>query len=72
MQRDHWRRSPAAQQFMRDKGLTHEGQIQQHFTNRMADFLAGKKRRIMGWDEILEDGANPSGRRGDGLARRQR
>lgn len=55
--RDHWRRSPAAQQFMRDKGLTHEGQIQQHFTNRMADFLAGKKRRIMGWDEILEDGA---------------
>lgn len=54
--RDHWKQSRAAQEFMREHGMQHEGQIQSYFTARVARMLARQQRRIMGWDEILEDG----------------
>ncbi|MBR2126608.1 MAG: beta-N-acetylhexosaminidase [Akkermansia sp.] len=58
--RDQWQKSPAVQQFMSRQGLCHTGQVQHWFTHRMAELLAGHGRRIIGWDEIIDDGALPT------------
>jgi hypothetical protein len=48
-----WERCPKCQARMKAEGLKTEGQLQEWITRKMAAYLAGKGRRIMGWDEIL-------------------
>ena len=57
--RDQWQNSPFAQQYMQQHGITNPGQIQHHFTHRVAEMLAPHGRRIVGWDEIMMDGEVP-------------
>ncbi len=57
--RDQWQRSPYVQQFMQRHGMRHAGQVQHWFTHRMAELLAKHGRRLVGWDEIIDDGAVP-------------
>ncbi|MDO5472582.1 MAG: family 20 glycosylhydrolase [Akkermansia sp.] len=57
--REQWQRSPFVQKFMQQHGMRHAGQVQHWFTHRMAELLAAHGRRIIGWDEIIDDGAVP-------------
>ena len=54
---EEWRVSEAAQALMREEGLDDERQLQGWFTARVAAHVAGRGRRIVGWDELLEVGA---------------
>ncbi|MBQ8899674.1 MAG: beta-N-acetylhexosaminidase [Akkermansia sp.] len=58
--RDQWQHSPYVQQFMQQQGMRHAGQVQHWFTHRMAELLARHDRRLVGWDEIIDDGAVPA------------
>jgi hexosaminidase len=57
---DQWKASPAAQARMKELGLKSEIQLHGYFIRRMDRFLAGRGRRLVGWDEILEGGVDPS------------
>lgn len=54
--RDEWKASPAAQRRIQELGLSGPEELQPWFTRQMAAFLAGKGKRLVGWDEILEGG----------------
>lgn len=54
-----WKGSPSAQKRIRELGLKDEEELQSYFTRRMDAFLAGRGRRLIGWDEILEGGLAP-------------
>lgn len=53
--RTQWKKSPQAQQFMKEHGLATEADIQRHFTHYCLAELAKHNRRIIGWDEIQQD-----------------
>ena len=57
--KDNWKKCPACQQRMKDNGLKNEEELQSYVIRRMEKFLAGKGRRLIGWDEILEGGLAP-------------
>ncbi len=48
-----WERCGKCQATMKAEGLEKAGELQSWITRKMADYLAMKGRRIMGWDEIL-------------------
>ena len=50
---DQWQKSPAAQAFMQQHGMTRESQIQDYFTHFCASVLRKHGRRMVGWDEIM-------------------
>ncbi|MEU4210371.1 beta-N-acetylhexosaminidase [Streptomyces sp. NPDC026206] len=52
--KDQWRASPAAQERMAAEGLADEDGLQSWFIRHFARWLAGRGRRLVGWDEILE------------------
>jgi hexosaminidase len=54
-----WKHSPAAQKRIGELGLKNEEELQSYFIRRMDAFLAGRGRRLIGWDEILEGGLAP-------------
>jgi len=57
--KDRWRACESCQALMRREGLANEDQLQSWFTRRIAAYLAGKGRRLVGWDEITEGGLPP-------------
>ncbi len=57
--KDRWRACPKCQQRMKELQLGNEHELQSYFIKRISNYLAGKKRRIIGWDEILEGGLTP-------------
>ena len=58
--RDEWKTDPVCQAKIRELGLkdadgvSAEARLQNYVTARMQKFLAGKGKKIIGWDEILE------------------
>ena len=58
--KDAWKVCPACQAKIAELGLkdgngaTKEQRLQNYVTKRVQDYLAGKGRKIIGWDEILE------------------
>ncbi|MBR4827164.1 MAG: beta-N-acetylhexosaminidase [Bacteroidales bacterium] len=58
--RDEWKTDPDCQAKIRELGLkdsdgvSAESRLQNYVTARMQKFLAGKGKKIIGWDEILE------------------
>lgn len=54
--KDQWRASPRVQARMRELGIADEAALQTWMIQRMERQLAARGRRLIGWDEILEEG----------------
>ncbi len=57
----NWRACAKCQARMRKHNLKTENDLQAWFMGKVADYLAKKNRRALGWDEIILDGAAPKG-----------
>ena len=57
--KDRWQACPKCQARIKAEGLKDEAELQSYFIKRIEKFLLAKKRRIIGWDEILEGGLPP-------------
>ena len=57
--RGHWKNCPRCQQRMRDENLRSVDELQDYMIRRIGGFVKSKGRKIIGWDEIVEDGASP-------------
>jgi hexosaminidase len=55
-----WQASQRAQSRIRELGLKDEAELQSWFIHRMDEFLTGRGRSLVGWDEILEGGLAPN------------
>ena len=55
-----WKKCPDCQRRIQAEGLADEHALQVYFTNRIEKFLAGRGRRLMGWNEILEPSLAPA------------
>ena len=55
-----WQESPAVQEIMKREGYADVEKVQGWFNRRIEKFLAGKGKKLIGWDEILEGGIAPS------------
>ena len=58
--RHEWEESKRAQELMAERGLTKPEQLQAWFTKELDAFFRANGRRLIGWDEILEGGVDPS------------
>jgi hexosaminidase len=58
--KDQWERSPVVQAQIKALGLKDENALQSWMIDQFGAYLAGKGRRLIGWDEILEGGLPPS------------
>ena len=56
---EHWKSSPSVNAYMKENGLETPAELQVFFTNSISQYLEGKGRRMMGWNEIM--GANIHG-----------
>ena len=54
-----WKTSPRIQERIKELGLKDEHELQSWFIQQMDAFLTAHKRRLVGWDEILEGGLAP-------------
>ena len=57
--KDQWQAAARVQKRMRELGVADEAALQGYFVHRIEEFLRGKGRRLIGWDEILEGGLPP-------------
>jgi len=55
-----WQSCPRCQARMQAEGLKNVHELQSYFIRRLEKYLAGKGRRLIGWDEILEGGLAPA------------
>lgn len=58
--KDTWKKCPNCQQAIKDNNLNDEDELQGLFTNRIADYLAKKGKRVIVWNEALTDNLDPS------------
>lgn len=54
-----WKKCARCQARMKQEGLKNEEELQSYFIKRIEKFLISKKRKLIGWDEILEGGLAP-------------
>lgn len=57
--RNEWLESAQAQNLAARRGLPDAGHLQRWFTEQLRDWLAARGRRLVGWDEIHDDGPLP-------------
>jgi hexosaminidase len=50
---NHWKNSAAVREYMYQKDLKTPADLQVYFTNNISNYLQGKDRRMMGWNEIM-------------------
>jgi len=55
-----WEKCELCQKRMKEEGLKDEHELQAYFIKRIEKFLNKNGRKLIGWDEILEGGLNPS------------
>ena len=55
-----WKRCPDCQQRMKEENIANEHDLQTWFTNRIAQHLEANHHQLMGWNQILGEGLNPS------------
>jgi hexosaminidase len=55
-----WQNCYKCQERIKSEGLTNENELQSYFIKRIENFLAGKGKSLVGWDEILEGGIAPN------------
>ena len=58
--KDRWLLCPVCQAKMKAEHLATGEELQSYFIRRIEKFLQSKKRRLIGWDEILEGGLAPN------------
>lgn len=58
--KDPWKKCARCQAKIKAKGLKNEEELQSYFIKEIEKFVIAKKRKIIGWDEILEGGLAPS------------
>ena len=58
--KDRWLGCPLCQAKMKAENLHNGEELQSYFIKRIEKFLESKKRRMIGWDEILEGGLAPN------------
>lgn len=54
-----WKKCAKCQARIKKEGLKNEEELQSYFIKRIEKYLIAKKRKIIGWDEILEGGLAP-------------
>jgi hexosaminidase len=54
-----WKACPRCHARMEAEGLHDAGELQSYFMKRIEKFVVGNKKRLIGWDEILEGGLPP-------------
>jgi len=54
--KDAWKQCPRCQARIKAEGLKDENELQSYFMRRIQKIIAGRGRRMIGWDEILEGG----------------
>lgn len=54
-----WKTCPKCQQRKKDLGVSTEHELQSYLVKRIEKFLIAHKRKLLGWDEILEGGLAP-------------
>jgi hexosaminidase len=55
----YWERDDNVQAFMKKNKIKTSEELQSYFTKRVAKILSDKKKKMIGWDEILEGGIAP-------------
>jgi hexosaminidase len=55
-----WKTSARVQARMAELGVKSEDELQSWFIHQMDTFLTARKRRLIGWDEILQGGLAPN------------
>lgn len=55
----YWERDANVQAFMKKNGIKDSEALQSYFTKRVSKILESKKKKLIGWDEILEGGIAP-------------
>ncbi len=58
--RSSWEQSESTKIFMAKNSIKTTAELQSYFINRMEKFFNSKGRKLIGWDEILEDGISPT------------
>lgn len=58
--RSSWEQSETTKIFMVKNSIKTTAELQSYFINRMEKFFISKGRKLIGWDEILEDGISPT------------
>ena len=58
--RSEWEKCPKCQALMKEKGFEREAELQSYLITTVEEYLAGKGRKIIGWDEILDGGVSQS------------
>ncbi len=54
-----WKKCSRCQARIKAEGLKNEEELQSYFIRRIEKFIVSKKRKMIGWDEILEGGLAP-------------
>jgi hexosaminidase len=55
-----WKKTPAIQELMKKEGLKNMKEVQGYFERRVEKIVQSKGKKIIGWDEILDAGVEPS------------
>jgi len=55
----YWERDANVQAFMKKNNLKNGEELQSYFSKRVAKIITAKKKKVIGWDEILEGGVAP-------------
>lgn len=55
-----WKQDPETQKFIREKGLKDEDDLQAYFIKQVSTYLTEKKKKVIGWHEIMEGEIDPS------------
>jgi hexosaminidase len=55
----YWEKDANVQAFMKKNNLKDGEELQSYFTKRLAKIIIDKKKKVIGWDEILEGGLAP-------------
>jgi hexosaminidase len=55
----YWEKDAGVQAFMKKNNLKDGVELQSYFTKRVSKIIASKKKKAIGWDEILEGGIAP-------------
>ncbi len=58
--KERWKDCPKCQKRIRDENLKNEEGLQSYFIKRIEEYVNGKGKQIIGWDEILEGGLAPN------------